>query len=260
MKQKFWIKDFPQVTIIIFFIFNFFGMQFYAGGNMINSDQSGYDFSFNFFSDLGALYSHNGELNIISFCLFNSSLAFVGICFAILFYKIRNVFKDYKIISRVGSIFGIISGLLYLGVAFTPSDTPLNLFQDNMGDPWLHIFVATWAFRSIVITAIIYSVIIFKTKNFDNKYAYGFVVFGTFVLCYVIYTLPPNGDNVYFLLDARPPAGTNLSVTLESDKYLLNLQKHVLAQKAVVFWMLSSIYIYTLGLSNYLLKKELINN
>ena len=169
--------------------------------------------------------------------------------------KIRNIFLEHKTLSLIATIFGIISGLLYVGVAFTPSDTPLDLFEDSVGDPWLHILVATWAFRFIVITAILYAIIIFKNENFDNKYAFGFIIFGLFVLLYVVYTWPPNGDTVYFLFDARPPEEIDLTVKVELDKYLLNLKKHVLAQKTVVFWMLISIYIYTLGLSKYILKK-----
>ena len=258
MDRKFWIKDFPQISILIFFVFNFFGMLFYSGGNMIDPSQAGYDFSYNFFSDLGSWKSHNGKLNIISFLLFNSSLALIGICFSILFYKIRNIFLEHKTLSLIATIFGIISGLLYVGVAFTPSDTPLDLFEDSVGDPWLHILVATWAFRFIVITAILYAIIIFKNENFDNKYAFGFIIFGLFVLLYVVYTWPPNGDTVYFLFDARPPEEIDLTVKVELDKYLLNLKKHVLAQKTVVFWMLISIYIYTLGLSKYILKKVIL--
>jgi hypothetical protein len=119
----------------------------------------------------------------------------------------------------------------FIGVALTPS----NLYHDISGDPWLHIIFAHWIFRSLTIVSIIYSILIIKTENFENKYAYNFIIFGMAVFSYVMYS-------EFFLKDPRI-----------FPEYLI---KHVLSQKMVVLWIIFSLYLYSLGLGKYLLKKN----
>ena len=84
------------------------------------------------------------------------------------------------------------------------------------------------------VVSIIYSILIFKSEGFDNKYAYGFIVFGIMVLAYVVYSE----------LVLRNPR-----------QFPEDLIKHVVAQKMIVFWLLAAIYIYSKGLGQYLNNK-----
>ena len=213
----------PKYSIIIFIVLNILAMLLYPGGNINDANQIGYSFINNFFSDLGMTVSHSNESNIFSCILFNLSLCIIGICFGMLFYSIRNYFENYRYLSLFATLLGVYASISYIGVAFTPSNLYLSL----------HSFFAHWIFRSLFAASVIYSILIFRTKGFENKYAYAFIAFGVMVLAYVIYS------EVY-LNDPRV--------------FPEQLIRHVLAQKIIAFWILISIYIYSIGLSKYLLK------
>ena len=225
MNDRFWITTLPRYSIIIFVFLNIFAILLYAGGNINDHSQEGYSFIRNFFSDLGRRYSFSGNSNLISCILFNVSLSIVGLTFMILFYKVKSAFSDYKILIFLATVFGVYSGLSYIGVGFTPAD----LFLDA------HIFFAHWAFRALFAASLLYSILVFKTDGFENKYAYAFIIFGVMVLCYVLYS-------EVILDDPR------LNPTA--------LVKHVVAQKIITFWILLSVYIYSIGVGKYLYKKQ----
>ena len=196
----------------------------YSGGNINDYSQEGYSFIRNFFSDLGRRYSLAGDSNLISCVLFNSSLTIVGLTFMTLFYKARLIFSNNKFLIFIATFLGVYSGFSYIGVGFTPADLHLEA----------HIFFAHWAFRALFAASILYSILIFRTDGFENKYAYAFIIFGIMVFCYVIYSeivLDDPRDN---------PA---------------SLIKHVVAQKMVVFWILFAVYIYSVGAGKYLSRK-----
>ena len=199
-------------------------MIMYSGGNINDYSQEGYSFIRNFFSDLGRRYSLAGDSNLISCVLFNSSLTIVGLTFMTLFYKARLIFSNNKFLIFIATFLGVYSGFSYIGVGFTPADLHLEA----------HIFFAHWAFRALFAASILYSILIFRTDGFENKYAYAFIIFGIMVFCYVIYSeivLDDPRDN---------PA---------------SLIKHVVAQKMVVFWILFAVYIYSVGAGKYLSRK-----
>ena len=224
MNSNFWIKKMPQYSMVIFIFLNITAMMFYTGGNINNPDYDGYSFIRNFFSDLGRRYSLSGESNLISCVLFNSSLTIVGLTFITLFYKGRTIFTEYSILVFLATIFGVYSGFSYVGVAFTPADLYLKE----------HIFFAHWAFRALFASSILYSILIFKTDGFDNKYAYAFIIFGFMVLFYVLYS----------------------EVVLDDPRINpASLIKHVVAQKMVVFWILLAVYIYSIGVGKFLFRK-----
>ena len=226
MKNKFWIEDMPKYSIMIFFILNGLSMYLYPGGNMNDIKQSNYSFIYNFFSDLGMTISHSGENNIASCVLFNTSLCVIGICFTMLFLSIRNIFSNYKILSFFATAFGVYGALSYIGVALTPS----NLYLE------LHSFFAHWIFRSLFLASMLYALLIVKTKDFENKYAFGFMLFGMMVLAYVFYS-------EFYLQNPR----------LFPD----SLIRHVIAQKLIAFWILIAIYFYSIGLGKYLFRKKI---
>ena len=222
MKTKFWILEMPKYSIALFVILNILAMVFYPGGNIHDPEQIGYVFTRNFFSDLGTTVSYSGVHNTVSCILFNTSLCICGFTFVVLFYKVKNLFK-LKALSNLATFFGIMGGVSFIGVAFTPADLLL--------DP--HILFAHGIFRSLLIASILFTILIFKTKDFDNKYGYGFIVFGIMVLAYVLISeLGPNP---------------------RSNPTALLIQ--VISQKIIAFWLLLSIYIYSVGLGKYLYKR-----
>ena len=230
-RKNFWIVHMPKYAMVAFVVLNIIAMLMYPGGAVDNKlslnqegAQIGYSFFKNFFSDLGQTISHSGNSNFFSCFLFNNSLIVIGVCFFMLFYKISNVFDENIIISKIGMTCGMLSGLCYVGVALTPS----NLYLD------MHIIFAEWIFRFLFVGSFIYSILIFKTKDFDNKYAYSFILFSIMVLAYIYVSQ-------FYLRDVRI--------------YPQDLSAHVISQKLIAFWILISIYIYSRGLDKYLTTK-----
>lgn len=213
----------PKYTILIFILFNFFAMIFYPGGTINNPDTSGYSFTQNFFSDLGNSISHSGEKNTISFILFNFSLSLCGVTFILLFYSIRSAFNS-TILTFLATLFGVLGGISCIGVAFTPADLLLAP----------HIFFANGIFRGLCIASIFYSILIFRNRSIDNKYAYGFIIFGIMVLIYILISeLGPN-PRLY------PGA----------------LKIQVVSQKMIALWLFLSIYFYSIGLGKHLYENQ----
>ena len=224
MNDKFFITKLPRYSMIIFVLLNITAMFMYAGGNINDHNQEGYSFIRNFFSDLGRRYSFSGESNLISCLLFNSSLTIIGLTFMILFYKVRSIFSKNTTLILLATFFGVYSGFSYIGVGFTPADLYLEA----------HIFFAHWAFRALFAASILYSILIFQTEGFENRYAYAFIVFGFMVFFYVLYS----------------------EVVLDDPRINpASLVKHVIAQKMVVFWILFAVYIYSVGAGKYLFRK-----
>ena len=222
MKSKFWIVNMPKYSIILFCVLNIIAMFLYPGGTIHNKEQTGYMFTNNFFSDLGTTISYSGVDNTISCILFNASLCICGVTFVMLFLKIRTLFQ-FKIMSSFATLFGVLGGLCFIGVAFTPA----NLLLDP------HIFFAHGIFRCLLVASILYTILMFKTEGFENKYGYGFITLVVAVFVYIIISeLGP---------DPRSHPGA------------LTLQ--VISQKLIAFWLLLSIYFYSIGLGKYIYKK-----
>ncbi|MFX1365495.1 MAG: hypothetical protein ACFE9Y_11320 [Promethearchaeota archaeon] len=156
------------ITVIFgsvqFTILTFIAMFFYKGGTYIDSSTSHYIFWYNYFSDLGRFMSHSGTLNLISFILFTIALALWGITqipFYIAFLRFFIESKKLKQITYISSIFGVMSGIYYVGIAFTPSHLLGNLHD-------LFVFLG---FGSIFLCMILYSIIIYKDENYPKFYA-----------------------------------------------------------------------------------------
>ena len=66
-----------------------------------------------------------------------------------------------KRISMIGSIFGIFTGICYIGIAFTPLDLIGNL----------HDLLVLFGFGSIFISLILYSIVIYQDINYPKIYA-----------------------------------------------------------------------------------------
>lgn len=109
-------------------------MLVYAGGSYWHPDAPDYAFTGNFLSDLGMTHAWSGRTNYASAALFCVALASVGIATILFswswrrfaFARQRARFAGYASLA-----FGTLSGLGFMGVAFTPFDLALrwhNLF------------------------------------------------------------------------------------------------------------------------------------
>jgi len=222
MNRKNWLINFPKSTIIFFIIFNILAMLSYPGGTIHNTTTSGYSFITNFLSDLGRFISWNGNHNYFSSLFFNTSMMITGFVFSIFFIQIRYIFniKNGLInwISIIGTICGIAGGYSMIGVGLTPSD----LYFDQ------HVLFANWLFRFFFLSAICYTIIIYKSDLIETKYAIGYCIFAFLILFYI------------FLSELGPNARENMSA----------LYLQVIAQKSILLCFIITIYSQTKGLES----------
>ena len=167
MISKNLLKKYASVLNIIgclqFIILTSIAMLFYTGGTYVDPTTTNYQFWNNFFSDLGRTIAHSGNSNKTAFIFFLITFSIWGVFqipFFISFTFLFRHIKNFRIFSYTGSILGVLTGICYIGIAFTPS---------NFLNP-LHEFFVGIAFSSIFISNILYSIAIFRNKEFSNFY------------------------------------------------------------------------------------------
>jgi len=188
--QKFFIVDFPRYSLLGFLVCVIAAMYLYPGGiyhydfgtheclqlcQKEGHHTEGYLFFKNFLSDLGRTISHGGHNNFHSSLLFNMALTLSCLTYIIYFSFIKNLFPN-QMLAKIGSVIGICGALSLLGVALTPADLYL--------DP--HIAANHWIFRFFLVSTIIYSWLIYKQNEIDNKYLIGNLIFIISLIVYIL--------------------------------------------------------------------------
>ncbi len=180
--SRFWqqqVYSFSIATAALFVAATIVAMATYPGGSYSDHATTGYQFSRNFFSDLGMLTAHNGASNLTSMALFFGALTLSGLGLVLFFLAFPRLFADApraRVWSLVGSAFGVIAGICFVGVAFTPADILLDA----------HIACVKFAFRAFPLAAFCYAVAIFRAPGYAKRYAWVFVGFGAALVGYVL--------------------------------------------------------------------------
>lgn len=167
-----------KVIAVTFFVFTVVAMLLYPGGTYFNPAASRYIFFENFFSDLGRTFAHDGQMNILAAALFFLALFLAGVGLILFFVVMPGVVQGpfiNKVLSRLGSAAGIVAGLSFIGVAFTPAD----LYPAEHRD-----FVLR-AFQSFFLAVLFYIPVIFLAPAYPNKYGFVFVAFAAILGGYV---------------------------------------------------------------------------
>ena len=171
-----------------FVVLTLLAMLFYAGGNMANPDAPGYQFFSNFFSDLGLTIAYNGEANTASFLLFSIALSLAGLSLIVFFILMPGFFKRDAAaltLSRLGSFCGLIAGVCFIGVAFTPANLLLSA----------HVNFVFGAFGSYFVAVLFYVAAMFKVPVFARAYQIVLLVFA-FILGGYIWLLFNGPENL----------------------------------------------------------------
>ena len=165
-------------SCIQFIVITFIAMFFYPGSTYTDTTTTGYSFFHNFFSDLGTTETYAGQANTVSAILFFIALATCGLGLSIFFVVLPQLFtqtRSSQIVSILGSIFGVITGLSFVGVAFTPA----NLYLDA------HVLFVYFAFSAFLIVSIFYTIAIFLNRTYPNQYAAVFMAFAILLAAYL---------------------------------------------------------------------------
>ena len=146
------------IGIFLFVILNFISMLTYPGGTIIEPDTKGYSFFYNFLSNLGESTAKNGEDNIVSAYLFNSSmltLALSYFLFYVSYLRIQLKFNRNKILNFFSFSTIIISLVSFVLVGVFSADN--STFD-------IHVFFVKVAFRLLLIHCFIQLFIVYKSK------------------------------------------------------------------------------------------------
>ncbi len=162
---------------IQFFILTIIAMFLYTGGTYLDPEAKGYNFFYNFFSDLGRTVSHAGESNTASLILWTIAMGVGGFSVGLFFVaSIRYCRQSRSLVpSILSGFFGVIAGASFIGVVFTPADVALD---------WHVIFVQI-AFLSFLVASIFYIPTIVLHHQLPNKYTLIFIAFTIILGSYV---------------------------------------------------------------------------
>lgn len=161
-----------------FIVLTLIAMLFYAGGNNADTTAPRYLFFQNFFSDLGMTVAHNGEANTISFLLFTVALSLAGLSLVAFFWLMPGFFRPDSLafnLTRIGSLFGFVAGICFIGVAFTPANLLLEA----------HVNFVYGAFGSYFVAVLFYLGAMAKFPALPRSYLLVLVAFALILGGYV---------------------------------------------------------------------------
>ena len=214
------------VGCALFVVLTFIAMLTYAGGSVDNHAATGYSFTHSFLSNLGMLTSLSGEPNWASASLFFISLAAAGTCLVIFFILFPRLFQGSRIqrvLGVFGSIFGILAGISFVGIACAPADIARPA----------HVQFVMWAFRLFPLAVLFYVPVMFLDKCYPKVYAW---VFAAFCLMLIGY---------YLLLTQGPDFNSPQGLVIQ-----------VIGQKVIAYASILSIGIQSLGAYRFLEKSD----
>ena len=219
-RSRFWQQGVYSLTMIgcvLFVVLTLVAMLFYAGGTLVDPTTTGYSFLTNYFSDLGLTWSHARQQNTVSAVLFISALTMAGTGLILFFLAFPRFFASSrwgKLLSVIGSAFGIVSGLCFVGVALTPANLVLEA----------HLAIMMWSFRAFTVAVICYTIAIFRQPDYPNVFGFIFVAFAVLLVLYVL------------LLIVGPPYDSPEGITIQA-----------VGQKTIVYASVTSIFIQAYG-------------
>jgi hypothetical protein len=110
-----------------FVVLTAIAMRLYAGGTFADATTTGYRFTQNFFSDLGATRSWSGHVNHASAVLFTIALGTLGIAFIFFAGAWRDLGARARAAGIASQLCGTLSGAAFISVAATPVNLALGL-------------------------------------------------------------------------------------------------------------------------------------
>jgi hypothetical membrane protein len=219
-QSRFWRQGVFSLTMfgcVLFVVLTVAAMLFYPGGTLTDPTTSGYSFFANYFSDLGLTWTHARVRNTVSAIPFIAALTMAGGGLVLFFLAFPRFFAGSrwaKLLSGIGSTFGVIAGICFVGVASTPANLCLQT----------HLTVMMWAFRTFTVAVICYTIAIFREPDYPNRFGLVFVAFAVLLVLYL------------FLLIAGPAYDSPEGMMIQA-----------VGQKIIVYASVISIFIQALG-------------
>ena len=148
--------------ISIFVIFNSIAMLFYPGGTYLDSTTDGYQFFYNFFSNLGEWTARNGEINTFSASLFNLSLIIFSLSYFLFFISFLKL--EVKYINSKWLRYLLIASISVSIISFIF----ISVFSAEETSKFWHLVFVKMAFRTLFIHSVLQTYIVIRISIFDK--------------------------------------------------------------------------------------------
>ena len=157
-------------------------MLLYPGGTSTNATTEGYQFFRNFFSDLGRTHDFRGNAQWASCLLFNGGTILLGIGYILMYRANPGMFKAGSVARRwaeFGSLGGMLTGLCFIAVAFTP--------WDICRGP--HMVFVKMGMIGITVAVLAYMIALWMTKDIPSIYfwSYAFLMLAVGLNLYLVF-------------------------------------------------------------------------
>lgn len=202
---------------VLFVVLTALAMLVYPGGTITDPTTRGYSFFTNFFSDLGRTETRGGHPNLLAAALFFIALTGAGTALIAFFLAFAGFFtrtRFDRVLAWLGTFAGVIAGVCFIGVAFTPA---------NLASALHNQFVFA-AFEAFTAATIVYFILLLRAPDYPKRYA---AVFGVFAILLVLYL---------GLLFAGPSSRTPEGLLIQAT-----------GQKIIVYASIISVLIQSLG-------------
>lgn len=203
--------NFVLFVCAAFVVLTLGAMLAYPGGTALDAHSRGYEFSFNFFSDLGRTNARNNTPNPIASKLFFFALSSAGVALGVFFLSFARFFWGdlaQRVVTGFGVVFGLLSACYFVGIALNPTNLR----------PHQHVHFVYSAFRAFPLAVLCFSLAMLLSRSYPRR---GLWVFGAFTVILVAYLA---------LITAGPPTDSALGLMIQS-----------LGQKAVVYASLACV-------------------
>lgn len=170
--------QFTTLACVQFVVLTTVAMLLYPGGSRADPTSRGYSFFNNFFSELGLTVTSAGTPKRASLILWVIALTVAGLGMVVFFVAAPQFFwrsRALRVLGVIGSLFGVLSGLSYIGVALTPA----NLI------PLWHGRFTLWSFQLFLVAAVLYSLATILRPEYPRGYALAYVAFSLLLAAYV---------------------------------------------------------------------------
>lgn len=188
---------------------------------MLQPDLSEYDFTANFFSDLGRTRTFADQPNTLVCALFSITVIVAGLATVLFSVKFPSLFtgtSQHKP-AKLGALFGIVSGVCYIGVGLTPWDVYFNP----------HILFVKIGFSSFLAASLLLGWVMYRNSNYPKLYVWVYLAFILILIAYL------------YLLFYGP----------KDMKSAAAVQTQVIAQKVLLYSQMATMVIQCIGAYNY---------
>ena len=147
----------------LFLVFTTVAMIMYPGGTIHDSGTVGYQFFYNFFSNLGEWTARNGEPNKISAYLLNSALMILALSYFIFYYQFLKILS--KTLDNSILRMSLISTIVVSMVSFVL----VAVFSGEAETHELHVLFVKIAFRVLLLHAVLQVISMSKIKIINSS-------------------------------------------------------------------------------------------